>query len=58
VLAVVIDPASFPQPGEPAAGLFDEIRAHDLAARLVHFGEDWAGQISETAKRGEDVVPV
>ncbi len=57
-LAVLIDPASFPEGGDSAALLFDEIRSHDLDARLVRFGEDWAGQISEAASRTEEAAAV
>lgn len=52
-LAVVLDPATFPAGGEPGTGLYDELRALGVEARLVRFGEDWAEQLSDAAAQDE-----
>lgn len=45
VLAVILDPATFPQPGISAEGINTRLQAADIQTRLVAYGEDWAEQL-------------
>jgi uncharacterized protein (DUF58 family) len=45
VLAILIDPASFPAGGPSAGPLADEMRASGLEVSLVRFGADWREQL-------------
>jgi uncharacterized protein (DUF58 family) len=45
ILAVVIDAATFPDGGPSAAAAAGELRAAGIDVRLLHFSDDWAGQI-------------
>ncbi len=45
VLAILLDPASFPTGDVSAAPLAAELRALDVGTRLVAFGQDWRMQI-------------
>jgi uncharacterized protein (DUF58 family) len=45
VLAVVIDAATFPEGGPSAKDAAGELRAAGVDVRLLHFSDDWAGQI-------------
>jgi uncharacterized protein (DUF58 family) len=47
VLAVVIDPQSFPAGGPSAAAIVDELRAAGVETRYVKFDNDWSYQLSE-----------
>jgi uncharacterized protein (DUF58 family) len=51
VLAVVIDPASFPQAGPSAAKCIDSLRSAGIATCPIKFGEDWAIQLAEGQSR-------
>ncbi len=50
ILAVVIDPASFPAGGPSAVSLADSLSAAGINVRLLRYGHDWAGQLSDTAE--------
>jgi uncharacterized protein (DUF58 family) len=41
VLAILLDPASFPAGGSPAGPLSDELRAVGIETNLVQFGDEW-----------------
>jgi hypothetical protein len=47
VLAVVIDPQTFPESALSAAAFADELRATGIETRYVKFADDWAYQLSE-----------
>lgn len=47
VLALVIDPESFPAGGLSARPFVDALHAAGIESRLIRFGSDWAVQISE-----------
>jgi uncharacterized protein (DUF58 family) len=47
VLAVVLDPQSFPAGGPPAGPLADSLRAANVDTRWIRFGSDWMGQLDE-----------
>jgi uncharacterized protein (DUF58 family) len=50
VLAVVVDPKTFPDGGEDAAPLADQLRAAGIDTRLLQFDQtacDWAVQLAE-----------
>jgi uncharacterized protein (DUF58 family) len=47
VLAVLIDPASFPMCGDAALPFSGQLRAAGIDTRLIHFGQDWAEQLEE-----------
>jgi uncharacterized protein (DUF58 family) len=51
VLAVVLDPASFPVGELSAASFADQLVASGVETRLVRFGEDWTTQISAHDER-------
>ena len=51
VLAVVLDPASFPDGGPASGPLVDGLRAAGIEAALVQFGKDLGEQIAETPER-------
>jgi uncharacterized protein (DUF58 family) len=46
VLAVLIDPASFPTPGPSAESFAATLRAQQIEVRVIQFGSDWARQLS------------
>lgn len=48
VLAVLLDPESFPSGGPSARALADELSALGIESRLVKFGEDWADGLADT----------
>lgn len=50
VLAVVLDPQSFPAGGETAASLVGSLQSANIDVRPVTFGDDWATQLSETGQ--------
>jgi uncharacterized protein (DUF58 family) len=52
VLAILLDPASFPISGLSAAPLADGMRAADLEVSLVRFGEDWREQLDSVGRVG------
>ena len=41
VLAILLDPASFPVGGPSAGPLADELRAVGVETSLVQFGDEW-----------------
>jgi uncharacterized protein (DUF58 family) len=45
VLAVLIDPASFPTAGPSADTFSATLRAQEIETRVIQFGSDWAGQL-------------
>ncbi len=47
ILAVVIDPKTFPRPGPSAGSLVDQIRAAGIETRLIKYESDWAHQLAE-----------
>jgi uncharacterized protein (DUF58 family) len=47
ILAVVIDPSTFPESGPSSATFVDEIRSIGIDVCHIKFGEDWASQLSE-----------
>ncbi|MHC4610285.1 MAG: DUF58 domain-containing protein [Planctomycetota bacterium] len=51
VLAVLLDPESFPAGGPPASPLANQLYAAGLDVRLVRFGEDWAEQLNGESDR-------
>lgn len=51
VLVVVIDPASFPAGGPSGVSLADSLSAAGIKVRLLRYGHDWAGQLSDTTER-------
>jgi uncharacterized protein (DUF58 family) len=46
VLAVVLDPATFPTGGESGGSLAGALTAAGITVRKVGFGADWAGQLA------------
>jgi uncharacterized protein (DUF58 family) len=46
VLALLVDPASFPAGGPSAGPLADELRASGTEARLVRYGDEWWEDLS------------
>jgi uncharacterized protein (DUF58 family) len=46
LLAVVLDPASFPGGGPPGDGLAAALRAGGIDTRLIRFGADWLDQFA------------
>ncbi len=46
VLAVVIDPATFPQSSVSAAGLAADLRGQGVAVQELRFADDWSTQLS------------
>ena len=50
LLAIVLDPASFPAGGPTADSFFAALGAGGIDARLIRFGDDWAGQIMGNAQ--------
>jgi uncharacterized protein (DUF58 family) len=53
VLAVVLDPNSFPTGGARGQSLVSALTANDLSARLIQFGSDWRTQL-EPARRNTE----
>jgi hypothetical protein len=47
VLAVVIDPATFPAGGESANDFAVQLQVSGIETRVVNFGDDWTIQLSE-----------
>lgn len=47
VLAIVLDPASFPDGGPDGRALATQLATADIDTRLLRFGEDWARQLAE-----------
>lgn len=45
VLAVVLDPESFPAGGPPGAPLADGLAAAEIESQLIRFGRDWVEQL-------------
>ncbi len=48
VLAVILDPESFPAGGPSARALADELSALGIESRLIKFGDDWAEGLADT----------
>jgi uncharacterized protein (DUF58 family) len=48
VLAVLLDPESFPAGGPSARVLADELGALGIESRLIKFGDDWAQKLADT----------
>ncbi len=46
VLAIVIDPQTFPDGGLSAASFADQIQAAGIETSYIKFAEDWADQLS------------
>jgi uncharacterized protein (DUF58 family) len=47
VLAVVIDPATFPVVGTSASDFVGQLQGAGIETRVVSFGDDWTSQLSE-----------
>jgi hypothetical protein len=48
MLAVLLDPESFPSGGPSARALADELSALGIESRLVKFGDDWTNELADT----------
>lgn len=48
VLAVLLDPESFPAGGPSARALADELGALGIESRLIRFGDDWPQKLADT----------
>lgn len=46
MLAVVLDPGSFPAGGSPGASLADGLASAEIESRLIRFGRDWVDQLT------------
>jgi hypothetical protein len=46
VLAVLLDPESFPSGGPSARVLADELSALGIESRLIKFGDDWTTKLT------------
>jgi uncharacterized protein (DUF58 family) len=47
VMVVVVNPTTFPMGGDAGGWLVDALRAEDIDAHELRYGEDWAVQLSE-----------
>jgi uncharacterized protein (DUF58 family) len=47
ILAVVLDPSTFPVGGDSSKGFEDELRGSGIDMRLISFDDDWTVQLSE-----------
>jgi uncharacterized protein (DUF58 family) len=53
VLAVVVDPASFPDTGDTADTFASRLQAAEIDTCVVRFGDDWASQLSGQGAEGK-----
>jgi uncharacterized protein (DUF58 family) len=53
VLAVVLDPESFPAGGIPGASLADGLPSAEIESRLIRFRKDWTEQLHSPLSPGE-----
>jgi uncharacterized protein (DUF58 family) len=55
ILAVVLDPDSFPAGGASAQSFASSLRAAGTDTRLIRFGDDWTTQLAARAENGVGV---